>query len=206
MTWTPPPVWSVPRIWSGRAFVICGGESVNAAREWIPYLQGHVIAVKEAALLRPDADVLFLSGENCWENCKDVIKGFRGGEIVARGRSDARFPARTRRIGRTEDKGRLSDDPTKVCGRDGGTSAINLAYLLGADEIVLIGYDMRGGRWLNGERKHTQPKPPKEHFARHLECLPTIAADLRERGVSVINTSKSSAVTVFPYEPLETFL
>lgn len=206
MTWTPPPVWSVPRIWDGRAFVICGGESVSAAREWIPYLDGRVIAVKEAALLRPDADVLFLSGEKCWENCKDVIKGFAGGEIVARGKSDPRFPGRTRRIGRNTDKGRLSDDPTQVCGRDGGTSAINLAYLLGATEIVLIGYDMAGGRWLNRERRHTQPQPRKEDFARHLSCLPTLADDLAARQIRVVNTSPLSAVTVFPYEPLEAFL
>lgn len=202
--WTiRPPVWSVPREWAGeRCYVLCGGASLVAQRTVVPILKGRIIAIKQSVRLRPDADVMFIAGEHAWENCRDVFPAFRGSYIVARGKSDARFPDTTRRIGRS-DADVLSDDPTKVCGRDSGTSAINLAYLFGAREIVLLGYDMTGGHWCAA---HPMPYPPQEHFRRHLEVLPPIASALNAKGVRVVNCSPVSAVTVFERGRLEDWL
>ena len=202
--WTiKPPVWHVPRDWAGeRCYILCGGASLVAQRTVVPTLPGRVIAIKQSVRLRPDADVMFIAGEHAWENCRDVFPTFRGAYMVARGKSDARFPETTRRIGRSA-ADVLSDDPTKVCGRDAGTSAINLAYLFGATEIVLLGYDMTGGHWC---ASHPLPFPPHEHFRRHLEVLPPIARALTANGVRVVNCSPGSVVTVFDRGRLEDWL
>lgn len=198
--WTPPALWAVPREWVGeRAYVIGGGSSVIPQRTLIPHLKGRIIAIKQSVLLRPDADVMFIAGEQGWEICRPVFPQFRGTYIVTRGRGDARFPERTKRIGRNEPD-RLSHDPTMVTGRDAGTSAINIAYLFGATEIVLLGFDMTGGHWC---RTHPLPFPPKAHFERHLEVLPSIARDLAAAGVRVVNCSPSSVVDVFERGRLE---
>jgi hypothetical protein len=205
--WTAPPVWSVPREWPGeRCFIICGGESVRMHRELIPQLKGRIIAVKHAVLLRPDADVLFFAGERPEEIAATCLPHFRGQYIVVRGRGHECFPAEAKRVWRTIDHDTWSTDPTAVAGFDAGTSAINLAMLFGATEIVVIGYDMQGGRWFNGEIKHYLPQPPETDFLRHLSPLESLGKDAQIKGVQIINCSPISRATAFSYQPLEAFL
>jgi hypothetical protein len=214
MTWQAPPLWSVPRAWAGeRCFVICGGESVKAQRDLIPRLTGRIIAVKHAALLRPDADVLFWAGERADELAPPVLSVFTGGDIVVRGKGHPVFPAHAKRIGRTcDDKGNLhphsvlSVDPTRVAGYDAGTSAINLAVLFGATEILVLGMDMAGGRWFNGQIDHYLPQPPESDFQRHMAPLPFLAVDATRKGIRIVNCSPVSRVTCFERQPLEAFL
>jgi len=206
-TWTAPPIWSVPREWPGeRCFVICGGESIKAQRNVIPHLQGRVIAVKHGVLLRPDADVLFFAGERPAEVAPRLLRVFKGTHIVVRGRGHEVFPDHAKRVWRTTEHVGLSDDPTMVSGYDAGTSAINLAYLFGSTEIIVLGMDMQGGRWFGGEVNHYLPQPPESDFQRHLSCLPAIAEDAKRKGIRIVNCSPSSRVTCFEHQPLEAFV
>jgi hypothetical protein len=207
MTWTPPPIWSVPREWpSERAIVICGGESVKAQRDLIPKLRGRVVAVKHGVLLKPDADVLFFAGERPAEIAPPCLAAFRGQHIVVRGRGHQAFPGTAKRIWRTTTHERWSDDPTMVAGFDAGTSAINLAMLFGATEILVLGMDMRGGRWFTGEVDHYLPHPPESDFQRHMSVLPALAADAAAKGIRIINCSPISRVECFERQPLEACL
>lgn len=206
-TWTPPALWSVPKDWPGeRCFVICGGESVRAQRDLIPRLQGRIIAVKHSVLLRPDADVLFFAGERPEEIAPVCLKAYTGPRIVVRGRGHPVFPDHAKRVWRTTEHFALSDDSTCVAGYDAGTSAINLAALFGATEIILLGYDMQGGRWFNGELKHYLPQPPERDFQTHMSVLPSIAEDAKRKGIRIVNCSPISRVTCFEQQPLEAFL
>lgn len=207
MTWTPPDLWSVPREWVGaRCFVLCGGESIKAQRQLIPRLRGRIIAVKHGVLLRPDADVLFFAGERPAEIAPALLAAYLGPYVVVRGRGHPVFPDTAKRIGRTDTHERFSADPTKVSGFDAGTSAISLAILFGALEIVVLGMDMVGGRWFNGEVAHYLPQPPESDFQRHMAPLPSLAADATAKGVRIVNTSPTSRVTCFERQPLEAFL
>lgn len=198
--------WVVPREWPGeRCFIIAGGESVKAQEPLIYKLKGRVIAIKQAVALRPDADVMFIAGKDDGKVCAPFFPMFKGQYIVARGPYQG-VPARTKVLKRTKDAARLSIDPTEVAGLDAGTSAINLAHLFGASEIVLLGYDMTGGRWLNGRFKHHLPFPPQRHFDLHLAALPSLAEDLQHAGVKVWNCSPTSVVEVFEKRSLEAFV
>lgn len=206
-TWTAPPLWSVPRDWAGeRCFVLCGGASLKAQRELVPRLQGRIVAVKEAVLLRPDADVLFFAGEKPEIIAPPLIRRFTGRDMVVRGKGHPIFPDRIKRVWRTLTHTRWSTDPTMVAGFDAGTSAINLAMLFGAAEIVLLGYDMTGGRWFAGEHPHPTPVIPETDFRRHLEPLPSLAAHAKELGVRIVNCSPVSRATCFESQPIEAFL
>lgn len=207
MTWTPPPAWSVPRLWPNeRCFVICGGESVRQQRHLVPYLPSPVIAVKEAVFLRPGADVLFFSGERPEELAPRCLKAFKGAFIIVRGKGHKVFPPDAKRVSRTATHEAWSDDPTMVAGYDSGTSAINLAMLFGATEIILIGFDMCGGRWFNGELPHFMPKPRESDFQTHMSVLPSLARDAERKGVRIVNVSPISRVNVFERRPLAEFL
>lgn len=205
--WQAPPVWTVPREWVGeRCFVICGGESVKAQRSLIPQLNGRVIAVKEGVYLKPRADVVFFAGERPAEIAPPVLQAFRGQRAVVRGKGHPVFPSYVKRLDRTPTHEVWSDDPTRVTGFDSGTSAISLAILLGASDVIVLGYDMVGGRWFNGEIPHFLPNPPERDFQAHMAPLPALAADAKAKGIRIVNVSPTSRVTCFERQPLEAFL
>lgn len=205
--WTAPPIWSVPREWTGeRCFVLCNGESLKAQRHLVPQLQGRVIAVKETVLLRPDADVLFFAGEHPAIIAPPLLAAYRGQRIVVRGKGHPVFPSTAKRVWRTTEHHLWSDVASEVAGFDAGTSAINLAMLYGATTICLLGYDMRGGRWFAGERKHPMPVIPEAHFQAHMAPLESLAKDAERKGVRIVNCSPISRVTCFERQPLEAFL
>lgn len=202
--WIPPPIWSVPREWpEARCFVLCGGASLRAQRHLVPYLPGRIIAVKEGVLLRPDADVLFFAGEQPEIIAPPLLTRFCGRYIVVRGKGHPVFPATAKRIWRTPDHARWSDDPTMVAGFDAGTSAINLAMLFGATDIIVLGYDMTGGRWFAGEHPHPTPVIPESDFRRHMAPLERLAADAHAKGIRIVNVSPVSRVTCFEQRRLE---
>jgi hypothetical protein len=212
-----PPIWSIPAEWPGeRAFVLCGGESIRTQHDTIKKLKGRFIAIKEAVYLRPDADVLFLGGERTESLALKPIKWFQGRYMIVRGKScpeiheaamQRRIPPHDiLRVTRTKDHSKLCEIPTHVCGYDSGTSAMNVASLFGATEIIMIGYDMTGNRGTDEWFKHPLPLIPKSHHEAHLKPLESIAADAKVRGIHIWNASPISRATCFAYRPLESFL
>ncbi len=195
-------MWPVPRDWpDARCFVLCTGESLKKQAHLVPRLRGRIIAVKHAVLLRPDADVLFLSGEGCADVARQLIPVFKGTHIIVRGKSDPSLPQHVKRVTRTKDHDRLCDLPGHLMGRDAGTSAIDLAHHFGATEIIVLGMDMQGGHYC----AHPLPRPPESHFKRHMEVLPLMAADAKARGIRIVNCSPTSRVECFEKQPLEAF-
>lgn len=199
--------WSIPREWEGeRCFILCNGESIRSQRHLIPQLNGRIIAIKEAVRLRPDADVFFVARQRVDDIMPDLFPIFRGKYVIARNKVPVNYPDYVKMVSRTKDHARLCDDPQLVCGFDSGTSAINIAYHFGATEIVLLGMDMRGNRWCNGEFRHPVPHIPESDHARHSSVLPAIAKDAKSKGLRIVNCSPDSAVECFEKQPLGAFL
>lgn len=198
--------WVVPREWPDEpAFIICGGESVKAQEDLIPRLPGRVCAIKQSVALRPDADVMFIAGKDDGRVCAPFFPLHTGKYLIARGPYQG-VPDRTKVLKRTADAKQISTDPRFLAGFDAGTSALNLMMLFGCNPIYMLGFDMRGGRWLNGTYPHHLPYPPQRDFDIHLTALPGIAADLSRLGIQVFNCSPDSAVTVFPYADLKSLV
>lgn len=198
--------WTVPRDHPGaRGLIICGGESTKLKEEQVRKFVGPIIALKQAVAIRPDAYMMFLGGKDDGAVCAKFFPLFKGTHIVARG-PYAGVPKHTKILRRTVDPKKLSLDPTQVAGYDAGTSAINVGVHLGWSEILLIGFDMKGGRWLNGQYHHHLPFPPQHHFDAHLSALPAIAADIAALGVKVFNCSPISVVQEFEKRTLEEFI
>jgi hypothetical protein len=202
------PLWSAPPIWKGqRCFVLAGGPSLGSQ----PYqkITGNVLVVKHAALLRPDAEVMLFAGKG-WHRDPDGIQSitaFNGKYCISRGWSKD-HPAHVLSMGRVKGDAitwaaNLSDDPQRLGGWDTGASAINLAYLLGSTEIILLGFDMRGGHWF---KDHPAMYPRQSEFARHMLGIAAMADQLAAKGVKVWNCSSKSALTCFDKMPLEDFL
>lgn len=207
--WTPPTPWPVPREWPGGVcLIVCSGESAGVKAAAIRQFRGRVIAVKHGVLLRPDADVFFMSGEMTSTIARELLPkwtpiGQPGHYAIVRGRSTPDLPEIFKRVTRSKIHGELCDRPDHVSGRDTGTSAINLAYLFGATTILLVGYDMAGGHFC----PHPLQNPPADHFVRHTEFLHQLDADAKRKGIRIVNCGDAkSRVTAFERQPLEAFL
>jgi len=89
-----------------------------------------------------------------------------------------------------------------------GLQAINLATLLGARRILLVGYDMRPGP--DGQRHYfgdyPAPCTQAQLFAEWLHKAEAVAKDATESGIVVINCTPGSAMTCFPMGQLEEHL
>lgn len=89
-------------------------------------------------------------------------------------------------------------------GSNSGYQAINLAYLWGARRIVLLGYDMQktGGQshWFGD---HPQGLNKNSPYAMWVPKFDSLAADLRDEGVEVINATRETALRCFPRMPIE---
>lgn len=202
--WTQPATWKVPQEWAPEepCFVLCSGESIGKQAQEIAQLKGRFVAVKHGVLLRPDADVLFLSGEAFREVCIPLIRAHTGKYAIVRSRHSPELPESVKRVTRTKDHEHLCELRDHVCGYDSGTSAINIAYHFGAKTIVLLGYDMTGGHFC----KHPLQNPPRDHFRTHMGPLHKLNADAKAKGVRIVNCSPTSVVTAFEKQPLEVFL
>ena len=95
-----------------------------------------------------------------------------------------------------------------IChGQDSGYQAINVAVLLGARRIVLLGYDM-DAPLVNGKPKlhwwgdHPGGTSPSV-FQSMLKSYPSLAAELKTRGIEVVNCNPASKLAVFPKMPIE---
>jgi hypothetical protein len=197
------PNWIVPREWPGeRCFIIAGGRSVADQVKLIPKLRGRIIAIKQSVQLRPDADVMLLAARDDWFVCRDYFRFYRGPRIICRS-NYPNMPVGTLYLRRTGN-GVYSRDPRSVGGFDAGASAINLAALFGATEIIVLGMDMVQGRWVKNHP--TRPIIPDFHFAQHLEGLQRMAPELKRDGVKVINCSPISAVPFFERRSLKEFV
>ncbi|MFQ5954709.1 MAG: hypothetical protein ACE5JZ_06580 [Kiloniellales bacterium] len=168
--------------------------------------RARVIAINDAYLLAPWADVLYFC--DCrwfeWHAERPEFQAFKGLKVTL----DEEVPKRHPDIKGVRNTGRdgLEMAPTGIrTGRNGGYQAINLAVHLGAARIVLLGYDMKpaaDGRthWHGGH-----PVPLKETVFQRamLPCFATLVRPLQELGVEVINATPDSALTTFPKRRLE---
>lgn len=217
-----PATVAVPKLWPGCTMVILGGgpslteEDVRYVGER-PHLT-RTIAIKEAYLLAPWADVLYAADESWWRyyngaptfgGLKYSIEDWPVGDahyapdaLVLRRRT---YPDVS--LLRNRGNAGLELEPTGLrTGHNSGFQAINLAVHLGATRVLLVGYDCWAGSdgrqtWYTVKRPHlTSPYPV------FLQSFGTIVEPLKAAGIEVINCSRRTLLRAFPCRPLEEVL
>jgi Protein of unknown function DUF115 len=106
------------------------------------------------------------------------------------------------------DKPGLPDTPDMLhFGGNSGYQAICLAVCMGAERIILIGFDMQetGGRWhWHDDLRGVEGKDPI--IARWAKAFPPLADGLRQRGIETINCTIETALNCFPRADLRNVL
>lgn len=194
MTATETPT-TIPRLCT-TGTVVCLATGPSLTREDAEYCRGKatVVALNDAYTLAPWADVLY-SSDARWYPFHNWVPSFAGLKIALDIVHDGVLT-----IKHSGSEG-IDWEADRVRGaRNTGGAAINLAVHLGAKRIILLGYDM-----------DVRPGVPRHFFGDHpprldntfkpdvfRELIATMVKPLHDRGIEVINCSRSSRLTCFP--------
>ena len=190
----------VARAWPGST-VVCIGGGPSLTKQDVDHCRGKAktIAINDAYRLAPWAEVLF-AADTRWWRWHNGVPGFEGVKMTTHEVDRDFRDVHCLRMGHVHG---LSKNPGILnAGGNSGYQAINLAYLLGAARILLLGYDMQltDGKthWFGDHPNKTSPQ-----FHVCLEAFPTLAKALAREGVAVVNCTRRTALTAFPRQELE---
>lgn len=194
---------TVPRLWDGETAVcVATGPSLTPADVEACRGRAKVIAIKDAIDLAPFADVLYGCGADSgqwWPRNGDRLASFLGLRFTL-----DPVAARWAQVLKVGPETGLSHDPTTIChGRNSGYQALNLAVLLGATRILLLGYDMQPGPRGESHVHGDHPWRAQLPFDAFLRDFASIVTPLAAAGVQVINCTRRTALTVFPQLTIE---
>ena len=196
-----------------KAWLICASgpslcaEDVEALRVKVD----QTIVVNTTFRLVPDANILWATDAKWWNHYGDeVLRKFHGERWSTLPRDDdSQIPlpdvekwglqtwigSRHRGLGRYD----------LHWGDNSGYSAINLAYLMGAHTIYLLGFDM--GHAEDGKSHWHGDHPGHLNngsaFKDWLQQFEDLARDLAKEGVKVINCTRRTALHHFPRATVE---
>ena len=190
----------MPRLHPNQTIVILAGgpslsqEAANQSRHLI------TIAINDSYLLAPWAEYHYHCDKKWWEWHKDKpeFNAFQGVRIT----QDEIDDPRVLRIKGAHKDG-LSESPEVIhYGSNSGFQALNLAYLLGAERIILLGYDMKIAS--NGKSHWFGDHPDKvrSNYASWWSKFSIVADQLKGK-VEVINCNPDSALKCFHKMSLE---
>lgn len=166
----------------------------------------HVIVVNNTWQMIPSAEALYASDGPWWDMHLSQVRREYRGECWTRSRYHAHRDHL--HFVQCEDRPGLTSKPGFVfSGSNSGYQAVNLAYLFGAREILLVGYDMQRtygmSHWHGDHPSGLSQQLPVDTWVTKFE---TLAKDANERGVRVVNCSIETALTCFPREELSACL
>ncbi len=208
--------WSVPRLWAGEtAFILGGGPSL--ASQATERLEGRrVIAVNSSYIAHPFADYLF-SADPRWmhEHRVEIMRAWHG-RLVTTALSIEKWGwDGYLQLNKAEPpvKGcaggvALSANPRQVSVRRTSLQgAMNLAVLLGAPRLILLGVD--NGPDAKGRTHHHK----KHKWPQKATCwkeqrwdLSTMVEPLAARGIEVLNASPGGHLKLWPIVTLDQVL
>jgi hypothetical protein len=207
--------WHIPRLWPN-SLVVCIGSGPSLSKFQIDYIQNKpikIIAINDAYRACPFADLLYASDYRWWQYHIEETKQFKGLR-VGLGYRNRPFEGIYYVAPELNERGDpvstgLSLDPRYIrTANNSGFQAINLAVLLGAKRIVLLGYDMKkdvyGRSHFFGD--HPQKIRSESCYQSFISHFHTMVKPLKEIDVEIINCTPGSALHVFPMGELEKWI
>jgi len=189
----------VPRLWPDST-IVCLGTGPSLRRDDVEYCHGkaRIIAVNDAYLYAPFADVLYAADEKWWRAQRGV-PSFPG--IKYSLSPTTRWPG-VKVLRRSPGEG-LELDPHGVkTGRNSGYQAINVAVHLGAARILLLGYDMKRGEKGKSHFFGEHPDGQQSPYDRFILAFRALVQPLAALKIDIVNCTRETHLTYFRRQPL----
>lgn len=181
----------------------CIGGGPSLTKDQVDYVRGKafVIAINDAYRLAPWAEVLYACDLKWWDWHYKETEGFKGVRITQDPAAKDKYPDLEYIRGAAKDG--ISLDPSVIhTGRNSGYQAVNLAVLLGAKKIILLGYDHRfpknQAHWFGDH-----PDGVRSWYIRWMPGWKIAAKQLERLDIEVINCTPGSALRVFKCRALK---
>lgn len=191
--------------WTGsKCAIVASGPSANAENLEILRGNANTVVINNSWQLAPWANVLYACDSEWWERNNPDFLGLK---VSGLGGGDYQVDVSRDRGGAWTNKMVFQPLGTIGAGGNSGFQALNLAVQFGANDIALIGFDMRVDRGIHWHGRHAGGKNPTD---RNIEVwrahLDNASASLEQHGVSVVNCSAVSALTQYKKVELEAWL
>lgn len=198
--------WTVPRDWEGQT-AVCIATGPSLTQEDVDYVRGKakVIAISDAILMAPWADVLYSCDAKWWRHPSKHF-GLKWDGLKVGLHSNIEFE-KVNVLQYTTHSG-FDERPTHLAtGHNSGYQALHLAVHFGAKHIILLGYDMgaAGGKthFFGAHPDNLESNSPYKKFCSAFE---TLKEPLDNMGVTVVNCTRKSALKCFTKLPLRVAL
>lgn len=174
----------------------------------LSFLEGEkIISINWAIKAWPESDILFTQDPEIWAKIMPTMDGWEGLLIISANVVPDRLKGMVIESKGTKWAKSLSD-PLPYCYRS-GTPAINLAEILGADPIYLLGYDAEGpGSYVSHMEGYDGPPTKAEvsggDYAKHIHRLKYYSEN--DIAAKVINLSPDSKIECFDKMTIEEVL
>ena len=191
--------WSIPQIWDGDTVIIIGGgPSLTGfdARQ----LDGRRVIAVNCAFRLGQFDVMFYGDPQWPELYGKGLDDFGGLKVTVREEHLGRPGIKV--LFREAHAMGLSRKPAVLhWNLSSGACAINLATLLGAGKIILLGFDMRQVDGRNNYHRDYMYKDGTHASVGNYEAMrnrfPAIARDLEKMNIPCINACPDSEIECF---------
>lgn len=198
--------WEAPVIWPGATvFVVGGGPSISQID--LQQLKGRrVIGCNNVYTLMPWMDVLYFMDLVWYRWHRNKLLDFKGIKVtICRNLPEdasIRVMKRGEKFGLDLRPGYLSP------GSNSGYGGIALAIKLGAQQVVLLGFDMTFGKdgQANYHNDHKRTMKADIYKNTYLKGFSSMIPHLGFQGVQVFNATEGTILDCFPKRPLEDFL
>ena len=196
----------VPKVWeNGRVACLASGPSFLPEQAEACRAAGFgLVACNEQHAFKPD--VLY-APDLAWLNENDA-KIADGPILLTANEPFAKAHPRWQHINWRDEPGMSLDRAMVHTGSNAGFTLVNLAMLMGAQTILLIGYDMRqvngASHWFGEHPPHIdqgRSKDGNKYIKWHAKFQKAVP-DIERAGVTVINCTPDSALPCFPMMPL----
>lgn len=189
----------------GPVVILGGGPSLT--QEQIDLVRGkaRVIAINNAYLRAPWADVLYAPDARWWRRhgSRAELHAFQGQRCCL---EESQWNGLAHRL--RYDRGLVWSDRSDTIGRcehgHAGYQALNIAGLAAGAPIILLGYDANDDGPANWHNDHPWPRP--RGVAAKIRRSFVVARPEIEKRVRVINCSPGTAIDAFPCMTLEAAL
>lgn len=191
----------IPPIWRGKTvLIVAGGPSLTASD--VASARKHVdrtIAINNAVDIAPDADMLWFTDAKWAGVYRDRVERFSGRLATLENyHLQDEFPG-IWCVHNLKSPPFYEDGDGIYPGNCGGYAALHLAAVMGAEKIVLIGYDCKLGTGIHWHGRHESPlhNPSRSMADEWVEQFSAIAPALFERGIDVVNVTRDTALMCF---------
>jgi len=162
-----------------------------------------VIAINDGYQMAPWSDYLYFCDKKWHDWHKDRLdfQAFKGQKI------SYEVSEASLQIDVDTSKQGISFNPSLISGgSNSGFQAINIAVLMGATRILLLGYDMKIAKSGAAHWFGDHPDKVRSGYMSWLTNFGIAADQLKDKGIEVINCSPDTALTCFKKESLASAL